>query len=216
MKKILLILAGSFFLVATGNAYADVITFDDLPPIDPVMGGDVPNGYAGFNWNNFGYLGRGPFAESGYINGLVSAPFAGLNSFANPASFTTTDDSAFTLTSLFLTAAWHDGLNVEIIGSRNGTVLDAQNFIVSPTGPTLETLDWSGIDTVSISTSGGTIDPNYEFEILDVEDTQVVIDDITINGLDSTPAVPEPSTFVLLGTGILGLVGVRRKLLLNP
>ena len=29
---------------------------------------------------------------------------------------------------------------------------------------------------------------------------------------DSTSAIPEPGTFVLLGVGVLGLVGLRRKL----
>lgn len=82
-------------------------------------------------------------------------------------------------------------------------MLDTQTFIVSAAGPTLETLDWTGIDTVSISTSGGTHNPNF-----DEFGTQVVVDNIT------TSAVPEPSTFGLVGSGVLALAGaIRRRLM---
>jgi hypothetical protein len=41
------------------------------------------------------------------------------------------------------------------------------------------------------------------------------VDDLTINYTNSPSATPEPSSFLLLGTGVLGLAGaVRRKLLL--
>jgi hypothetical protein len=199
MKRTVLILACFFSLIATGNVYADVITFDNLPP----PGGAIPNGYGGFNWSNFAYLTSSQFPLSGYLNGTVSSPNVGYNSFANPASFTSLGDTPFTLTSLFLTGAWNDGLNVQITGSLGGSVLDTQTFIVSAAGPTLETLDWTGIDTVSISTSGGTHNPNF-----DEFGTQVVVDNIT------TSAVPEPSTFGLVGSGVLALAGaIRRRLM---
>lgn len=201
IRRIILVLACSFSIAATGNAYAEVINFDSLPTTGAAL---VPNGYEGFNWVNFAYLTSAVASNSGYRNGLVSSPNVGFCGF-DPASFTTVDDSAFTLTSLFLTGAWNDGLNVLITGTRNGFVVWTQSFIVSTAGPTLETLDWTGIDTVLISTSGGTNNPNFGGS-----GEQVVVDDITIS---ATSAVPEPGTLGMVGSGVLALAGaIRRRL----
>jgi hypothetical protein len=205
MKRIVLILAYMFFVAATGNNYAEVITFDSLTA---TVSSPVPNGYEDFNWSNFDYLTSTPGELSGYPNGTISSPNVGFNGLGDPASFTSVGDTPFTLTSLFLTAAWNDGLNVAITGSLGGLVLDAETLIVSTAAATLETLNWPGINTISISTSGGTPNPNFA---TGGSGTQVAVDNITIN--NGTPPIPEPGTLGLVGSGVLALAGaIRRRL----
>jgi hypothetical protein len=205
MKRIAFILAYMFSVAATGNNYAEVITFDSLTA---TVSSPVPNGYEGFNWSNFDYLTSTPGELSGYPVGTISSPNVGFNGLGDPASFTSAGGSPFTLTSLFLTAAWNDGLNVAVTGLLGGSVLDTETFIVSTATPTLETLNWTGIDTVSISTSGGIPNPDF---VPSGQGTEVVVDDITIQ--DGTTPVPEPWTLGLVGSGVLALAGaVRRRL----
>jgi autotransporter passenger strand-loop-strand repeat protein/autotransporter-associated beta strand protein len=140
----------------------ETITFDDLA--DGGTGTQIPNGYDYLNWNNF-YILNTPasynnYAASGYINGTVSAPNVAFNAYGNPPSFSALSGS-FTLDSFYLTAAWYDGLNVLVEGLKNGVVVDSATLVVNTGGPTLETLNWSGINQVYFASSGGTQNLNF-------------------------------------------------------
>ena len=207
--------AGAVAIMATlavaQAANATVITFDDLTIPGPLNRMKVPDGYGGLDWSaNFFTLNGIDYGTnfgnfpSGYLNGAVSPDNVAYNSFEGPVSFSAA--SSFTLDSFYLTAAWFDNLNVTVTGKLGGVVQDSQVLTVSPTAPTLETLDWSGIDEVDFSTSGGSADPGFHGS-----GRQFVIDNISIDGL-AAPGVPEPATWALMITGF-GMMGaaVRRR-----
>lgn len=183
-------------MVSSTLASAQVITFDDLPES---TGTQIGNGYQGLDWNNFYYL-SGPLdPDSGYQNGTVSSPNVGYNGFGDPASFTSA--TPFTLTSADITAAWNNGLNVEVIGYNGATELYDNNYTVNTTGPTDIAFDYSGITEVEFITSGGT--PAG----LSGSGEHMAIDNIVLNGVPDAGA-----TSVLLGGAVTILGLLRRKL----
>lgn len=186
-------------------SYATTLTFDDLTSALSA----VPNGYNGLNFNNFDVNTLANERPSGYVNGTVSPSSVIFNGFGNPASFSATSGT-FTLNSFYLTSAINDGLTVVATGLLGGVVEDTETFDVSTFGPTLETLGWTGLSAVSFVSSGGTPDPtavasNYQ------AGTQFVLDNVTINATVPVTVTPEPSSFALLGTGILGIAGMMRR-----
>jgi uncharacterized protein YhjY with autotransporter beta-barrel domain len=127
--------------------HAQTLTFDTL-----VGSNVIPNGYGNLNWNNFYFLPGGSAPGTGYDAGMVSSPNIAYNGFGSPASFSAT--KAFTVTSLYL-ATVLDPQTVTFTGYNGATQVYQLQFNVTSSGPTFETLDFTDVTSVTISTSLG-------------------------------------------------------------
>ena len=148
------------------EAATQTITFDDM---DATGGGmdyvPIPENYSGFNWYNFDCANAPGLTQqlgpNGFINGMVTSPNVAFSAFDLPAQLYMSSGGTFDLTSAYMTAVWDDGLQVKVDGYLNGTVVDTASFTLNTSGPTLETFDFTNVDTVEISTSGGTPNPAF-------------------------------------------------------
>ena len=191
-----------------GYCSATAITFDELPFAEPGDGIVIPTSYAGLGWNNFYYLDglNTVFTGSGYPNAVVSPNNVGYNGFGAPASFTSADLISFN--SFYITAAWNNGLNVDIQGRRNGAVFYQAHLLVDTNSPTLINLNWLGVDEVDFQSYGGV--PRGSGP-----GTHFVLDNLIVDSYELPPApVPlGPSTWpnVILGLAGVGFIVYRRK-----
>lgn len=191
----------------TTGARATTLTFDDL-----TSEANISTAYNGLIFSNMAVKLKSLSFPSGYVNGTVSGNSSIYNNLGLGASFSATNFGTFTLNDFYLTAAVNNGLEVDVTGSLGGNTLYSKTFFVSTTSPTLELVDWAGIDTVSFSSSGGTLDPTAGLHY--VTGAQFVIDNVRINeALTPVGAVPEPGTLALLGTGLASLAAMRRRFL---
>lgn len=199
MKKLLIAFL-VIFMVA-GVASAETITFDDFT--EPV-GYNIYYGYAGFDWRNAGYAAQSKYPDSGYDHGIVSPDYCAVNPGALDFTMYRSDHSLFNFVSAYLTAAWNTGLNIDIVGYLNDSVIYSTHVVVDTLGPTLFIFNYVGIDKLVLSSYGGTV---YDPENGSGE--QFALDNLTYT-LGST--VPEPSTFVLAALGLGGLAFMRRRM----
>jgi hypothetical protein len=186
-----------------GLAHADILTFDDISA--PTHGAAIPNGYGGFNWDNFSVLDTTSHEPSGYNNGVVSNPNVAFNSFGGGASLS---GPSFAFDSAYFTAAWNDGLKVSITGYLSGVQVDQASFIINTSGPTLETFNWGNVDTLQFVSSGGT-PHGYTSGVGE----QFAMDNFTFDQASQAAApLPMPAS---AGVGLLGALGfwmlVRRR-----
>lgn len=191
------------FLGIGAVAQAAVLTFDDLAPIS---GFDlIPNGYGGFNWNNFYYNnGSTAIPLTGYDNGRVSGDYVSFNGFGEPA---VVSDSIFDFNSAYLTAAWNDGLSITVEGLNSGATLYSKTVVVDTTQPTLVNFDYFGIDELRFTSFGG-VEPDYLVET-GGGGTQFALDNFTFN--KKATSVPEPTFIPALLTVALGASSVLRR-----
>jgi hypothetical protein len=205
MKRLFSVLTLSLGILVSSSCLSlsqTTITFDDLPSF-----AFIPNGYNGLNWGtNFFSLDPiviSNYSPSGYVNGIVSPNNVALNANEGPATFSSA--STFTVNSMYITAAWREGLHVLLEGLASASVIHSLEIVIGSLTPTFVNLDWTDVDMVRISSSGG-------IETLDYPGSgpYVAIDDITING--EVSSVPEGSSIAMMLLGGLPVAfGVIRK-----
>jgi hypothetical protein len=211
MKKLLV---GLLFLVLSAftvnTAQATTLGFDDITPDENTK--IIENGYNGFNWNNLRAIRQDYYSYGGYHDGVISPDYAVFNGSGNDASISATGGT-FNFVSAYFSAAWYDGLNIDVTGYRNGSAVHNYSFTVdtanshngqiSPISPLLVTFNFDNIDTLTFHTSGGT----QVYDIGEYRNHQLVMDNFTFTG---NPA-PEPTTILLGFLGLGGLAFIRRK-----
>ena len=190
----------SFFLLSF-NAQAQLITFDDLNAGDGIP---MPAGYQGFSWSNFAvvdpqvlYVEEGD-APSGYQAGTVSGSNIAYNGAGEPASITSS--TAVNFNSAYITAAWEDGLSVQVLGYNGSNLVYNTTVDPSATSATLFTFDYNSVTSVEFISSGGT--PHLAYGDYP-GDEEFALDNVTF----SPASAPESSTLFLLAAGV-ALIGL--------
>ena len=174
---------------------ATVITFDDLPTTETDA---IHSGYHGFNWGDefwtsVAYIHKNTLPGTGFENGVVSGNYAAFNNFATTSTIT---GDIFNFNGSYLTAAWNDGLNIEVTGFLNNIRLFTQTIVVNTSTAQWFDFNYTGINKLSFRAWGGTsINPGVGGE-------HFVMDNFNIN--EST-SVPESPPLLLL---LLGLVAI--------
>jgi hypothetical protein len=171
----------------TARAQVTLITFDDLPDSTSAA---IPNGYHGLIWYSFHCL--DPVLTygsrlNGYKVGQISPDNVAYNSGGSSASIVST--SPFNFISAYLTAAWNDNMQVEVMGYAGTSLIFNNTYLLSATAPTLITFNYLGVDEVYFNPIGGTPHPGYNGT-----GDQFVMDNLTLG-------VPEPSSEALLMLG---------------
>jgi len=184
------------WVIGATPAKALTIGFDDVSADT-----SLPMGYEGFTWDNFWVLNGETYADSGYKAGVVSVSNVAFNAFGVPASLSR--DVPFTLVSAWLTAAWHDGLSLQIDGYRGDMLAYSGTFAPSATERTLFTFNYEDVTRVEFTSSGGSIHTGYMGS-----GTHFAMDDVTV----ANSPVPEPGEWgILVGAGLGVLAVIRRK-----
>lgn len=206
MKKAILLGIGmaAIGLLMSTSAVAGVTTFDDVTTED--IGGTIPAGYGGLTWSNFAVLNGANYFNnpSGYVNGVVSADYVAFNGNGSLAGFS---GDPFNLVGAYFTAAWQDGLLIEVDGFLNGASVASTEFTVDTTGPVSVDFNWT-VDEVTFASSGGT--PAFENRLKG--GTQFAMDNLTTR--EAMPSVPAPGAVILasLGAGLTGWLRRRKAL----
>ena len=192
-------------------ASAQLATFDDNPTASASYdctndrGGTViRNGYAGFNWSNFAVVGGNAATTdvggAGYQNGIVTAPCVafGFDGFAALSS-----DTDFIFNGGFFTAALRDNQLVRIraFNSSDGEVFTTL-LNLNTSAPQLLDVVWGGVRRVTFDAGNNEPGSQFVFDNFRFNNTA----DPNVPGI-----VPEPSTYALMATGLIGLIAVARR-----
>lgn len=188
------LLAPMVLALAAACGQAQAVTLD----FDTGLSGTIYSNYGGLNWSNFDVLNSSFYQPSGYVAGTISPSSVAFNAYGNAASFNS--GTQFTFNSAYFTAAWSNGLIVDVQGYLGGSLVKSTSFTLDTTAASLITFNWANIDQVTFVAHGG-VDAG-----LGGSGTHFALDNVTLN------AVPEPSSFALViaGLGIFGLMSKRR------
>ncbi|KHE92683.1 MAG: FecR family protein [Candidatus Scalindua rubra] len=185
------------------NIQKPILTFDDTG----ISSQDViPNGYGGLDWSNMYYLNGSTYAgggDTGYNNGLVSGTKVAFNAYANDGTITKSSAGTFDLAGTYASAAWRDGLQVTFTGYKDDAQLFNTTVTVDHTGPNWQALNFTGIDMLKISTSGGT-----EVSGLDGSGAHVAFDNFAVSDGPSVHLTKSDGMTVALPLTLTSLTAV--------
>ncbi len=176
------------------------ITFDNLPTPNPTgdgsFDGSVPNSYSGLTWSNFSIINGVLETNSGYAAGVISSNNVAYHGGTNFASISSA--VPFDLLSAYLTAAWNDSLQVQVLGYTASTETYSNSYTLSATGPTFINFDYLGVNEVDFTSSGGTHHSGYAGN-----GTQFVMDNMTIVTNLAVSVLPTIQTTTEAGNTII-------------
>jgi hypothetical protein len=209
------ILASTLSLFVSAVAPADLIDFEDVAtPFSANSGlfnvGEVIDGYRGFDWGS-NWIGSSiipagaaaAFLNNGTVpSGYQTAIANGTRAMYTPGSFeqspclvTMSRSETWNFNSVDIGTAWRTGVLVEITGLLSGSTIYSYSFTIGAAG-VLSTLslNFTGIDTLRIRSSGGTA------AYSDGDGAHLILDNLSYS-------VPAPGALALLALS----GGVRRR-----
>ncbi|MGD8837641.1 MAG: PEP-CTERM sorting domain-containing protein [Desulfobacteraceae bacterium] len=195
-KLLLGILFWLLILGPMGVASATILTFDDHPDTAQNSWGRIGS-YGGFDFgcsNSNNRLEWIDTVSSSWDYGAISGDFTMVNAFHGSGIITSSSGGLFTFDGLWSRIWGTNPINrkVNIDGYLDGTLVWSSSYTL--------TQAWS-----HLAGGSGLIDELY----LNYG-TNFLVDNLALNKSGSIPT-PEPSTMLLLGSGMVGLVGAARK-----
>ncbi len=208
MRSVLLSFVSLAILMslATSAPSQTLVTFDDFDLSHAhAYSTNIPNGYQGLNWTNFGIV-NGILQSSalggylsGYNYGMVTPSNVAYNAFGNPAEIDSPGTN-FSFLSAYLTGAWNSNLNIEVEGFNGAAEIYDTNVVASATNPTLFTFNYLNINRLYFNSYGGELagfgggaGENFVMDNFDFE------------------FIPEPSSLLLTALGGVSLVAFLKR-----